>query len=121
VPIYVAETLEQARSEPEASIMRFYRALGEQLEASATQAGARDVEDRAGRGARLQSISYDEVLRDKIIVGTADMVSERLAQVREELGLDGILAELNCGGLIPHQRVMAALRLLCERVMPQFA
>ena len=35
-------------------------------------------------------------------------------------GLDGILAELNPGSLIPHPRVMTALRLLCERVIPAF-
>jgi hypothetical protein len=30
------------------------------------------------------------------------------------------LAELNCGGLIPHDRVLAAMRLLCEAVKPRF-
>ena len=39
---------------------------------------------------------------------------------REELGLSGILAELNCGGQIPHQQVMHSLTLLCTEVMPQF-
>ena len=33
---------------------------------------------------------------------------------------DGILAELNPGSLVPHARVMEALRLLCEDVMPKF-
>ena len=28
--------------------------------------------------------------------------------------------ELNCGGLVPHDRVMSALHLLCEEVMPRF-
>ena len=37
---------------------------------SATRAGVRAVEDRAARGRRLQNITYDEALRDKIIVGT---------------------------------------------------
>ena len=36
------------------------------------------------------------------------------------LGIDGILAELNCGGLIPHSKVMRALSLLCREVMPRF-
>jgi len=27
---------------------------------------------------------------------------------------------LNCGGLIPHERVVNAIRLLCQEVMPQF-
>jgi alkanesulfonate monooxygenase SsuD/methylene tetrahydromethanopterin reductase-like flavin-dependent oxidoreductase (luciferase family) len=120
VPVYVAETDDQAQSEPEASIMSFYRALGAQLEASAEEAGARAVENRAERGQRLQSIAWPDVLREKVIVGTSDRVAERLHDIRDELGLDGILAELNCGGLIPHARVMNSLRLLCQEVMPRF-
>jgi alkanesulfonate monooxygenase SsuD/methylene tetrahydromethanopterin reductase-like flavin-dependent oxidoreductase (luciferase family) len=120
VPVYVAETDAQAETEPEDSIMRFYRALGAQLEASAVDAGARAVENRAERGQRLQSIAWSDVLREKVIVGTADRVAERLLALRSELGLDGILAELNCGGLIPHGRVMNSLRLLCQEVMPRF-
>jgi hypothetical protein len=40
--------------------------------------------------------------------------------LQDELGLDGILAELNTGGLIPHAKVMSAMRLLCAEVMPRF-
>ena len=119
VPVYVAETEDQARTEPAASILSFYRMLGKQLEASATEAGAREVEDRAGRGRRLQEIEWDEVVRDKVIVGTPKRVAERLRELQAELGLDGILAELNCGALIPHERVLNALRLLCQEVMPR--
>jgi alkanesulfonate monooxygenase SsuD/methylene tetrahydromethanopterin reductase-like flavin-dependent oxidoreductase (luciferase family) len=119
-PVYVAETAEQARSEPEESIMYFYRYLGERLEDSATRAGVRAIEDRAARGRRLQTISYDEALRDKIIVGTPEQVTDRLMGLKEEIGLDGILAEMNCGTKIPHQRVMTSLQLLCEKVKPQF-
>jgi len=115
------ETRQQAREEPEESIMNFYRWLGGQLEASASRSGARAIEQRAERGARLQAISYDDALRDKVVVGTPEMVVDRLIQLRDELGLDGILAEMNCGSLIPHERVMTSLRLLCEKVMPRLA
>jgi hypothetical protein len=47
-------------------------------------------------------------------------VIDRLSEVKEEVGLDGILAELNPGSLIPHEKVMHALKLLCEDVMPKF-
>ena len=114
-PVYVAETADQARSEPEESIMYFYRFLGERLEESATRAGVRAIEDRAARGRRLQTITYDEALRDKIIVGTPEQVTDRLMGLREEIGLDGILAEMNCGTKIPNDRVMKSLQLLCER------
>ncbi len=119
-PVYIAETERQARDEPEESIMHFYRWLGDQLEASATRPGARAIEQRAERGQRLQTITYDEALRDKVVVGTPERVTDRLHALREELGLDGILAEMNCGSLIAHQRVMRSLQLLCEKVMPQF-
>jgi alkanesulfonate monooxygenase SsuD/methylene tetrahydromethanopterin reductase-like flavin-dependent oxidoreductase (luciferase family) len=120
VPVYVGDTYEQAIAEPEPSIMHFYRYLGERLEDSATRAGARAIEQRAERGQRLQTITYEEARRDKIIVGTSEMVVDRLQALQEELGLDGILAELNCGSLIPHERVMRSMRLLCEQVMPRF-
>src|SRR6202041_3321028 len=92
VPVYIAETAERARSEPEASVMHFYRYLGQRIEQSATSAGGRGI---AG-------------------------VGERLSGLRAELGLDGILAELNCGGQIPREQMMTSLQLLCEDVIPRF-
>ncbi|HEY1981116.1 MAG TPA: LLM class flavin-dependent oxidoreductase, partial [Xanthobacteraceae bacterium] len=120
VPVYIAETEEQARREPEESVMHLFRTIGGQLEASAKLSGARAIEQRAERGQRLQSVDYEEALRDKMIVGTPDQVTEKLQRLREEIGLDGILAELNPGSLIPHALVMNALRLLCQEVVPRF-
>ena len=119
-PVYVAETDQAAREEPEDSIMYFYRYLGERLEDSATRAGVRAVEDRAARGRRLQTISYEDALREKIIVGSPERVTDRLLELKDKLGLDGILAEMNCGTKIPHARVMKSLQLMCEKVMPRF-
>src|SRR6266403_4315840 len=119
-PVYIAETDQAARDEPEESIMYFYRYLGERLEDSATRSGVRAVEDRAARGGRLQTITYDEALRDKLIVGSPERVTDRLMGLQETLGLDGILCEMNCGTKIPHERVMKSLQLLCEKVKPNF-
>lgn len=120
VPVYIAATERQAYEEPRDSIMYFYRYLGERIEASATQEGARAIENRAQRGQRLMTIDYDDVVNSKIIVGTPAMVADRLATLRESLGLSGILAEMNCGMRIPHERVVNSLRMLCEEVMPLF-
>lgn len=120
VPVYVAATDEAAREEPRESIMHLLNYIGEALAASATSSGARAIEDRAARGEKMRSIDYEEVLRERMIVGTPTRVIDRLTELQEELGLDGILAELNPGSRIPHQRVMEALRLLCQEVMPHF-
>lgn len=121
VPIYVSDSFEHARSDTEASMMRFYQQLGAQLEASAAEAGARAIEQRDVRGRRLQEITFDEVLRDKVIVGTPDQVTTRLQEVTDQLGLDGVLAEINCGGSVPRQGVLRSLELMCKEVMPAFA
>jgi alkanesulfonate monooxygenase SsuD/methylene tetrahydromethanopterin reductase-like flavin-dependent oxidoreductase (luciferase family) len=120
VPVYVADSFEQAVDDTRDSIMAFYRQLGEQLEASAQETGARAIEQRDVRGRRLKEMTFDEVLRDKVIVGTPEMVVERLSAISEELDLDGILAELNCGGHVPRDGVRHSLQLLCREVMPAF-
>ena len=120
VPTYVAETEAQARSEAEESLMHFYREQAGRLRDSLSRAGTRAIEGRAERLKRIENLTYDEALTGQVLIGTPDIVTERLRMLQEEIGIEGILAELNCGGLIPHERVMSALRLLCEEVMPRF-
>ncbi len=119
-PVYLADTDQAARDEPEESIMYFYRYLGERLEDSASRAGVQQSELRAARGQRLQTISYDEALVEKLIVGSPERVTDRLLELQDTLGLDGILCEMNCGTKIPHAQVMKSLQLLCQNVMPRF-
>jgi hypothetical protein len=52
------------------------------------------------------------VLSDKVVVGSPWRVTDRLLQLREELEIDGILAELNFGARIPPQMMMRS-RQLC--------
>jgi alkanesulfonate monooxygenase SsuD/methylene tetrahydromethanopterin reductase-like flavin-dependent oxidoreductase (luciferase family) len=120
VPVYVADTYQQARNEPEESFMHLLRLVGERFGDSANRSGARAIEQRADVGNRLQSITYEEALQEKVIVGTPPMVVDRLMALRDQITLDGIAAELNSGSLIPHERVMKALRLFCHEVMPHF-
>ena len=120
IPVYVADTAEQALAEPERSIMEFYRDMAAQLAASVNQSGALASDLRAERAQALASLTYDQARREKVIVGTPETVARRLQEVRDELGVQGILAELNCGRQIPHAQVMHSLLLLCSEVMPHF-
>jgi alkanesulfonate monooxygenase SsuD/methylene tetrahydromethanopterin reductase-like flavin-dependent oxidoreductase (luciferase family) len=120
VPLYVGDTPERARSEPEPSIMKFFREQAARLRASANRAGTSASEGRAERAAMLDTLTYEDAIRGKIIIGTPEAVAAQLHALKDELGLDGILAELNTGGQIPHGCVVNALRLLCSEVMPRF-
>jgi alkanesulfonate monooxygenase SsuD/methylene tetrahydromethanopterin reductase-like flavin-dependent oxidoreductase (luciferase family) len=100
--------------------MHLLRYIGERLAASASASGARAIENRAERGKKAMTMDYEEILRERMIVGTPAQVVARLQELKEVIGLDGILAELNPGSMIPHERVLEALRLLCQEVMPRF-
>jgi len=119
-PGYLAATAEAARSQYEASLMHYYRALGALLADSAGRDGVDGAEKRAATAARLMTISYDEALRGSVLVGTPDSVAAQIQGLRDDLGLAGVLVELNCGGKVHHPHEMEALRLLCEEVRPRF-
>ena len=59
-------------------------------------------------------------MRDKVIIGSPEVVANRLEQLRDELRLNGVLAELNFGALIPPEKMTRSLQLLCEKVKPRF-
>jgi alkanesulfonate monooxygenase SsuD/methylene tetrahydromethanopterin reductase-like flavin-dependent oxidoreductase (luciferase family) len=120
VPTYLAETEERARAEPQESLMHFVREAIARLKDSMSRPGTRAIEGRDQRLQRLENLTYDEALQGQVLIGTPASVIERLHDLQDELGLDGILAELNTGGLIPHAKVMSAMRLLCAEVMPRF-
>jgi hypothetical protein len=108
VPIYVAETEASARDDPEPSIMQFYRTLGLQLEGTAKRAGVCAGEQRAERGLTLQTISYEDALRNKVIVGTPALVVMRLQDLTAKLGLNGSWRSSIAG-------VSSTMKKLCAR------
>ena len=119
-PGYLAATPAAARAEVEASLMHYYRAQGALLADSARRAGVDGADKRLATAERLNTITYDEAMEGSVLIGTPDQVAARIAALRDDLGLDGVLIELNCGGKVEHAHEMEAMRLLCEVVMPRF-
>ncbi|HEX3412454.1 MAG TPA: LLM class flavin-dependent oxidoreductase [Stellaceae bacterium] len=118
-PTYIAEMEERARAEPRESIMHFYQEQANLLEGAARLVDPETAARRMRRVDQLRSMRYEDGLRNYALVGTPEAIAERLKSLRREIGLTGLLAELNCGGLIPHQQVLTALRLLCAEVKPR--
>jgi alkanesulfonate monooxygenase SsuD/methylene tetrahydromethanopterin reductase-like flavin-dependent oxidoreductase (luciferase family) len=112
--LHVAETDALAREQAEPSTMLGYRKLITQLEGSPNKRRRAELEE-------VRTITYADVLRDKVVVGSPGYVADRLRQLQEELGIDGILAELNFGGTVPSGQMMQSLRLLCEEARPRLA
>ncbi len=120
-PTYIAETEERARSEPKESIMHFYHEQANLLEGAARLVDPETAARRMRRVDQLRGLRYEDGLHNHALAGTPAQVAERLERLQQEIGLSGILAELNCGGLIPHRQVLTALQLLCTKVKPCFS
>ena len=120
VPAYLAETRERARAEARDSLMSFFAYQAELGRDSARRAGGEIAVQRLKRVERLEALTYEEALATQVLIDEPHGFAARLREVEEEIGLDGILAELNCGGRIPQPQVLTALRLLCEEVKPRF-
>ena len=126
-PIYVAPNEEDALEEPRETIESYFRRMRERFQQgrfeealAGTGTGEALIAQRRERLARLEQMSYEEILDTRVIVGNPDQVIDRLYQYKEKLGLTGFTAELNPGGLLPKEAVHRSLRLLAEEVMPAF-
>jgi alkanesulfonate monooxygenase SsuD/methylene tetrahydromethanopterin reductase-like flavin-dependent oxidoreductase (luciferase family) len=110
--LHVADTDRQAQAEAHESIMAGYQKLSGQLEGNPNARRRAEIES-------AMKMTYDDILRDKVVVGAPDTVAARLSQLQDELGIDGILAELNFGALLPAAPMMRSLQLLCQEVRPR--
>ena len=111
VPVYVADTERLARDATEASAMHFYRSVGEAILAG----------PRRAVGERLRRMSFDEVLKDFTVFGTPESVTERLQDLRAAIDATKLCVWMNVGSRVPHERVLASMRLFAERVAPRLA
>ena len=118
IPVYVGKSKQEAYDEAEESTMRSYRRLAQNFSLSAASAGTVASEERVARGERLSVVTYEELIRDRLAYGSPEDVVKLLKEITEEMGLSGIVAETNVGGLIPREKVAASIDLFCKEVVP---
>ena len=53
-------------------------------------------------------------------MGSAGEVARRIGELRDVLGIDGVVAELNPGGLLDEATTLESLRILAREVKPEF-
>ena len=116
LPVYLAETEEQAYEEPRGSTQTSMQGIGQRVAANASREGTPG--NWQTESDRIMSMTYDDWLRDKVIFGTPESVLDRLLKLSEELQLSCIVFENNLGRRIPYDLQMKSLRLLMDRVVP---
>jgi alkanesulfonate monooxygenase SsuD/methylene tetrahydromethanopterin reductase-like flavin-dependent oxidoreductase (luciferase family) len=82
-------------------------------------AGATDGDSRATRAERLATLTYDDVVRERVVFGTPEDVAKRLQTLQATLGLSGFIMESNVGGRILSECVLESIRLFGQEVAPR--
>jgi alkanesulfonate monooxygenase SsuD/methylene tetrahydromethanopterin reductase-like flavin-dependent oxidoreductase (luciferase family) len=116
LPIYVADTPHQAQADPQPSIMSYYERLRQgYLRSSQGFEGT----ERTTRAVQLSTLTYEEVLQERVVCGTPGQVVARLRALQRAVGLSGLIIEPNIGGDIPPALVQRSLDLFVHEVVPQ--
>ena len=119
IPLYAAPTAEAAVEEPKDTITFYFRRQAELTVAPVGRAGIQ-ADLRRSQAQRLQGLTYEQILAEKVAFGTGPQLVDRLGELKEQLGLSGIAAELNPGGLLPFEQERRSLEIMTKQVMPAF-
>ncbi|HEV8616573.1 MAG TPA: LLM class flavin-dependent oxidoreductase [Methylomirabilota bacterium] len=120
IPVYAAATERAAIEEPRENLTYFFRRHAELTRSGMGRGDTGPADRRRARLEEITSLSYEDILEHRAAVGTASQLVERLTALRDELGLGGVVAELNPGGLLPMEAMRRTLRILTHEVMPAF-
>jgi alkanesulfonate monooxygenase SsuD/methylene tetrahydromethanopterin reductase-like flavin-dependent oxidoreductase (luciferase family) len=118
IPVYASPTADGAREEPRESLTSFFARQTDLARQAVGRAGAGPADRRRMQAERMAALSYDDILARKVAFGTARGVVDRLTELRAELGIDGVVAELNPGGRIPPALEARSLDILTREVIP---
>jgi alkanesulfonate monooxygenase SsuD/methylene tetrahydromethanopterin reductase-like flavin-dependent oxidoreductase (luciferase family) len=115
LPVYVAATQHQAEADPQPSVMPYYERLRQGYLRSPQRF---ESDERAAKAAQLAALTYEEVLRERVVFGTPPHVTARLRTVQQALGLAGIIIEPNIGGGIHTDLAARSMDLFAYEVAP---
>jgi alkanesulfonate monooxygenase SsuD/methylene tetrahydromethanopterin reductase-like flavin-dependent oxidoreductase (luciferase family) len=118
IPIYAAPTEAAALEEPRESLTYFFRRHADLVRSGLGRADTGPAKRRAALVEKVAQLSYEDILRTRVAFGTPEMVIERLAAIRDDLELDGVVAELNPAGMFSVDQMKRTLRTMTDRVMP---
>lgn len=118
IPIYAAPTEREAREEPREAFTYFFQRHAELTRSGLGRRDTGPADRRQARVEQLARLTYDDILASHVAVGTARGLVDRLGSIATDLGLSGIVAELNPSGLFPPERMERTLRVLTHVVIP---
>lgn len=122
IPIYVSDTMDDALTAPEEGFSRRYTSASQILVRMVASGQANYLDERAERIDALGNLDWEAIhTSEKAIVGTPDIVIDKIKEIADALQLTGMVLEFNAGERLPEDKLNRSLELFCEKVAPAFA
>jgi alkanesulfonate monooxygenase SsuD/methylene tetrahydromethanopterin reductase-like flavin-dependent oxidoreductase (luciferase family) len=119
-PGFVAKTDAAAQEAYGPTLMQHFQNQNRLLSDSARRQNSPPDHPRFKTAQRLLEISFEEVLRGSVFIGSPDTVVAKLKDLQRDIGLSGVQLETNCAGLADHAAEREAIRLLAREVKSAF-
>ena len=117
LPLFVAETAEEAREVPRESYQHYQGNLAANIQVRASGETGEFSRVRSWEQDHHSKWEYSRVL-EQVVFDDPDGCVNRLQELHERTGFTECICWFNQSS-IPHERVMQAMRLFAEAVMPQ--
>lgn len=122
IPIYVSDTMDDALTAPMEGFSRRYSSASDILQKMVSSGSANYVGERQQRIDSLGNLDWEAIhTSEKAIVGTPDVVVDKIKEIGDALQLSGMVLEFNAGERLPEDKLNRSLELFCEKVAPAFA
>ncbi|MGI9623081.1 MAG: LLM class flavin-dependent oxidoreductase [Acidimicrobiales bacterium] len=116
--VYIDESDEVAKSEPEPYAMWFFGKFSEILPGTDGTDVASQYEDYLKIRDSVDSVSYDRIVREGAAFGDYKAIIDRFRMLEEELGVEEIACWFSFGDL-PHERVVENMKMFADKVLPE--
>ena len=120
LPLHAGATGRAAREEARDTLVHYFKRQSELVASDAARRGDPPDSPRYATAARLAALDYGDILENRAIVGSAAEIAGRVEELRDILGIDGVVGELNPGGLLDEATTLESLRILAREVKPVF-
>ena len=118
--VYPGENLDQVRQTVEPSINNYFQSvLGMMTSGSSTQDDVESYRYTTELRRNLESITFEKVECSMAIFGSSRECVKRISTLHKELQMNELICWFNPGGLVSHDKVLAAMTRFADEVIPE--
>jgi alkanesulfonate monooxygenase SsuD/methylene tetrahydromethanopterin reductase-like flavin-dependent oxidoreductase (luciferase family) len=118
--IYVGDTNQKAQEEAREAMQWFLDDFAKMFTLPEGEEWPEQYKFYEPWGQYIRSLRYDKAVEEDLVwFGDAESISRRIRWLRDECGVDYVLAFISFGGM-EHEKAMKSMELFAEKVMPEF-